>query len=181
MALVFCRECGKQISDSASSCPHCGAPQQENKSVLEQASHKVDNSSTQTQKDVNKKSNNKLILWGALIILALIGGYTVINNMNHETDKSNPPKPIVSSQRTKDDNASSVIKWIIDVEATIQNEGGMGNVIVTAKVYQGEGVTEKTKTIYFQAGQQSQDVSIAFSEVTRLGGEVKAEVSAVPE
>ncbi len=27
MALVFCRECGKQISDLAASCPHCGAPQ----------------------------------------------------------------------------------------------------------------------------------------------------------
>lgn len=27
MALVFCRECGKQISDTAASCPGCGAPQ----------------------------------------------------------------------------------------------------------------------------------------------------------
>lgn len=26
MALVECHECGKQISDSASSCPSCGAP-----------------------------------------------------------------------------------------------------------------------------------------------------------
>lgn len=26
MALVNCRECGKQISDQAAACPHCGAP-----------------------------------------------------------------------------------------------------------------------------------------------------------
>lgn len=26
MALVNCKECGQQISDSAASCPHCGAP-----------------------------------------------------------------------------------------------------------------------------------------------------------
>ena len=26
MALVNCKECGQQISDSASVCPHCGAP-----------------------------------------------------------------------------------------------------------------------------------------------------------
>ena len=26
MALIKCRECGKNISDEASSCPHCGAP-----------------------------------------------------------------------------------------------------------------------------------------------------------
>lgn len=25
MALVYCRECGKQVSDSAASCPGCGA------------------------------------------------------------------------------------------------------------------------------------------------------------
>ena len=27
MALVKCKECGKEISDKAESCPHCGAPQ----------------------------------------------------------------------------------------------------------------------------------------------------------
>lgn len=26
MALKSCAECGKQISDKAASCPHCGAP-----------------------------------------------------------------------------------------------------------------------------------------------------------
>lgn len=26
MALTACRECGKQISDMAAACPHCGAP-----------------------------------------------------------------------------------------------------------------------------------------------------------
>jgi TM2 domain-containing membrane protein YozV len=26
MPMVYCRECGKQISDEAASCPNCGAP-----------------------------------------------------------------------------------------------------------------------------------------------------------
>lgn len=26
MALITCKECGKQVSDQAASCPHCGAP-----------------------------------------------------------------------------------------------------------------------------------------------------------
>jgi uncharacterized OB-fold protein len=26
MALMYCRECGKQVSSEARSCPHCGAP-----------------------------------------------------------------------------------------------------------------------------------------------------------
>ncbi len=27
MSMVFCRGCGKQIHETAASCPHCGAPQ----------------------------------------------------------------------------------------------------------------------------------------------------------
>ena len=26
MALIVCPECGKQVSDQAESCPHCGYP-----------------------------------------------------------------------------------------------------------------------------------------------------------
>lgn len=28
MALMYCRECGKQISSNAPTCPYCGSPQQ---------------------------------------------------------------------------------------------------------------------------------------------------------
>lgn len=34
MALTKCFECGKEMSDSAKSCPSCGAENIENKSVL---------------------------------------------------------------------------------------------------------------------------------------------------
>jgi TM2 domain-containing membrane protein YozV len=27
MALMYCRECGKQVSSEAPTCPHCGVPQ----------------------------------------------------------------------------------------------------------------------------------------------------------
>lgn len=27
MALMYCRECGKQVSSEAPACPHCGVPQ----------------------------------------------------------------------------------------------------------------------------------------------------------
>lgn len=30
MALITCKECGKEISENAISCPHCGNPQQNN-------------------------------------------------------------------------------------------------------------------------------------------------------
>lgn len=31
MALIFCKECGKEISDQAESCPNCGCPVKEPK------------------------------------------------------------------------------------------------------------------------------------------------------
>lgn len=31
MALIKCSECGKEISEQASSCPKCGCPTKENK------------------------------------------------------------------------------------------------------------------------------------------------------
>lgn len=30
MSMVYCRGCGKEIHETASSCPHCGAPQRTN-------------------------------------------------------------------------------------------------------------------------------------------------------
>ena len=35
MALIKCPECGKEISDKASRCPHCGLPQAYFASVIE--------------------------------------------------------------------------------------------------------------------------------------------------
>lgn len=33
MAMVYCRECGKKVSDTAKACPHCGAVQKAVKKV----------------------------------------------------------------------------------------------------------------------------------------------------
>ena len=34
MSMVFCRGCGKEIHESAPTCPHCGAPQGTPQSVM---------------------------------------------------------------------------------------------------------------------------------------------------
>jgi hypothetical protein len=34
MSLIYCRECGKQISSNAETCPQCGAPQKNKKKNL---------------------------------------------------------------------------------------------------------------------------------------------------
>jgi predicted amidophosphoribosyltransferase len=37
MALVKCYECSKEISDKAPTCPHCGAPKEEQPPRIEKA------------------------------------------------------------------------------------------------------------------------------------------------
>lgn len=37
MAMVYCRECGKKIADSASACPSCGARQANVRGVITKA------------------------------------------------------------------------------------------------------------------------------------------------
>lgn len=57
MAMITCHECGKQISNTASVCPHCGAK-------VNQISIKSDSSST------------ILIIYGVLILLGAIICFT---------------------------------------------------------------------------------------------------------
>lgn len=57
MAMITCHECGKQISNTASVCPHCGAK-------VNQISIKSDSSST------------VLIIYGVLILLGAIICFT---------------------------------------------------------------------------------------------------------
>lgn len=54
MALIKCPECGKEISDTATTCPHCGTI-------------------TQHQKDLNAKSNIGNILIGIGVALSILG------------------------------------------------------------------------------------------------------------
>lgn len=66
MALINCKECGKQISDQASSCPHCGAPVAGNPPA---ASATV---APLAAESVRKTSTYKYILYGTLVLLVAI-------------------------------------------------------------------------------------------------------------
>lgn len=59
MALLKCPECGKEVSDAASSCPHCGRP------IRDQKSSKM---------TIRVLS----LLFGALLILLWFGGRIAI-------------------------------------------------------------------------------------------------------
>lgn len=71
MALISCPECGKQISDRAKACPHCGHPMRIEARLP--AEKKADN----TGKATIHWKNHKL-LWICLIVVIIVIVYIVI-------------------------------------------------------------------------------------------------------
>lgn len=74
MALIKCPECGKEISDKASSCPNCGCP------IEIQKTEVSGNISDQliTEQPL-KKSNKKIIPIAAVLIIVVIIGVVIYN------------------------------------------------------------------------------------------------------
>ncbi len=67
MALIYCRECGKQISDSAQSCPSCGAGQ------------KVSS---------GPKDLGRIMFFSILLFAAIIGGVVILMKNDGLDDSS---------------------------------------------------------------------------------------------
>lgn len=69
MALIKCRECGKEISDKAGTCPNCGCPINE----------KEDTSSVNKTQTTNKKVNKKIITLIGVVVLATLISFIIYN------------------------------------------------------------------------------------------------------
>lgn len=84
MALIKCDECGKQVSDKASACPHCGAPVEIIKCVeckktfnknLKSCPHcgaPVEKEKTKNNNIVNNDKMNESALWGFILSIISI-------------------------------------------------------------------------------------------------------------
>jgi hypothetical protein len=57
MALIACRECGASMSDNAAACPQCGA---------------IGPWAEKTYSFVKKISKTMFIIWGSILIAALV-------------------------------------------------------------------------------------------------------------
>lgn len=103
MALGVCRECGKEVSDSARKCPHCGAPKP-----------------TAAKKPVSA-GMGCLVIFGALVVLGLImspSGDTVVPASPAPTPP--PPDPLV------------VYRDSLDLEIVSWQRGGFENVMIAS-------------------------------------------------
>ncbi len=69
MALIKCSECGKEISDKATSCPHCG--------FVTDESLPLGMTKTQVTKDVQGCMKFFLIMFATIFIIAIIAALLI--------------------------------------------------------------------------------------------------------
>lgn len=83
MALVNCPECGKQVSDLASSCPHCGCP-------LKGVSAPPGQSAPSNRGSGRRKTHPAVMLLAIILLVGGVGGiYLFWRSLN--SDSAAPP------------------------------------------------------------------------------------------
>lgn len=86
MALINCPECGKQVSDTAPACPHCGYPIIEDGEPAESVGP-------------NKQKKNNLLGWGG-IILAIFIVWAIAKTCGSDAENSYENTPADTSSIT---------------------------------------------------------------------------------
>lgn len=135
------------------------------------------NNTTSPSVQKKKKSYTRAILILFVCVVAIGGVLIVINNSNIVSGITSPYPTIVTSRANGND--SGLFNARTTVYATVTNNGGSGEVIVTFYVYQDNNVYSRDKTIYLLAG-ESQDLQVTFEEVDYISGEIAYDVSAAP-
>jgi hypothetical protein len=136
-------------------------------------SHTIQHQTSSTTAS-KKKSKIGLIVTFIVLGIILLGGLAmVLNNPNAIPGvklEINTPKPILITSRA-DNSKSGLLKARTTVYATVQNQGGDGNVLITFHVYQDGNDYDRTKSIYLRSN-ESQDLDMTFDEVKMLGGDI---------
>lgn len=126
MALIKCPECGKEISDKASSCPNCGCPIEKTevetpiieKDTLNNVEQPVMESQTKKSKGI--KVLIPIII--AVVVIAIIGG--VVYNMKVIKPKKTYDEAVTLLEGGKYDEANELFNSITGYEDvdTLQEE-----------------------------------------------------------
>jgi uncharacterized membrane protein YvbJ len=79
MAMVFCRGCGKELHETAPTCPQCGAPQGNLNSVIKDIKESLSKSTHKREySPMQKQKSTKLLTVGILISVAVVFYYLAI-------------------------------------------------------------------------------------------------------
>lgn len=133
-----------------------------------------------TPPPAKKKSYTGLIIsLAAVVLFVAIAAVVLVNNPNAVPGvklEINTPQPTVVTSRA-DGSKSGIFNARTTVHATVINQGGDGNVLVTFYVYQGNKTYDRSKNVYLRSG-ASEDLEVTFEEVDYISGEVTYNVMA---
>ena len=156
MPLITCKDCGNDISDKAASCPHCG--------------YKIP-VKRKPRKAPAKSASPKVLQIAGLICAAGLA-YLAWHSLARGAA---PPLPILVHSRM-DNSRSTMLKNKETVHATIKNNGGTGQVLVSFVVSQPEKEYRKDTIITLDGG-ESLNLEKTFEEVRLLNGEAVYKVN----
>lgn len=108
MAMINCPECGKEISDKAKTCIHCGCPigeeSGENKTTVANV--------VKVEVDHQKNAQKKLLISTILSLIGSIAYNAFIATFLFEPEKETPPKADVTVTVTTLDPVSDFLKFL---------------------------------------------------------------------
>lgn len=134
MALIKCTECGKEVSDKATTCPNCGAP--------------ISTSTANQQPKVEVKVTQKkkkgsclktiLIVFGVLIVLAVIGNLAGGEDKKETPAQSEASTNVPSDTEEVDNSKSGIgeenVPEEVNASEEVDNIFNVGDVADTGSV-----------------------------------------------
>jgi len=123
-------------------------------------------------------SNNKNRSTLTIVITVIITILVVLVILNYGTIIKTfyPPNPIIVSQKAND-LSTKLFEYSVQVEAIIRNDGGNGDVVFEATVYQNDNSWTKTLKKHFES-KETAEMKIVFDEVKLFQGEIQTSVKA---
>ena len=119
------------------------------------------------------KSNTLIILITVLLTIIIV---LLITNYGTIIKTFYPPEPVIVSSKSSD-ASSRLFEYSAKVEAVIRNDGGNGDIVFEATVYQDGSSWTKTAKKYFEA-KETATMVLQFDEVKLLKGKIQSRVRA---
>ena len=121
----------------------------------------------------SNKSKLPIIIITIVITIAII---LLIANYQTIFKTVYPPNPVVVSSQFND-SSTRLFEYSAKVEAVIRNDGGNGDIVFEATVYQGGNSWTKTIKKYFES-KETATMELQFDEVEMMNGKIQSQVRA---